>query len=140
MKGITVKFDNISSSYEDLTPEEREKAADLIESRNDLALKMFELNRMRVQVLRNYTPEGEQALANFTSTMIAPLRAHASTQKAALLQDAVNVEGLKSLLPMIAMGLLQNINIPLLLTATDVDPDVINEMMAMAKKFIKDGL
>jgi len=128
-------FKEISGSYAQLSAEERDTLATLIQARIDLAEKTAVLDRMRVKVLRNYTPEGETELAEYARTVLDPLRRSVTTQQSEMAMSAIDVKSLKALLPMILLGVSQGINLPMLLATMNVEPDHVEVMVKAAKEY-----
>ena len=130
----------ISGSYEGLSGEQRSSLADLIEVRNEYNQALIILNQMRIEVLRNYTEEGEARLTDFSAAIVSPIRIRVSTQLVGIMKDVVDVEGLKGMMPMVVMALLGNINLPLVLNAIGLEPDTIEELINLTKDFFKQGM
>jgi len=133
-------FSGISGSYEDLTEEQRSSLADLLEVRDEYNKALVTINQMRIELLRNYSLAGEQRLNSYSTLVLTPIRARTGELTIGLAKEAVDFEGLKGMLPMVLMALAGNINIPLLLTAANLEPDVIDNVISAAKDFIKQGM
>jgi len=130
----------ISGSYAGLTKEQRESLANLLQVRNEYTQAVIILNQKRIELLRNYTEAGEESLTDFASMVIAPIRRRVTDQTANILNDVVDIEGLKGMLPMVAMALVGNINLPLLFGALGIEPDTAEGIVGLAKDFFKQGM
>jgi len=130
----------ISGSYAGLTDEQRESLANLLQVRNEYTQAVIILNQKRIELLRDYTEAGEERLTDFSSMVIAPIRRRVTDQTAIILNDVVDIEGLKGMLPMVAMALVQNINLPLLFGALGIEPDTAEGIVGLAKDFFKQGM
>jgi hypothetical protein len=133
-------FGGIDSSYGDLDLETRTALASFLSDRNEYTKQLLKLNELRIKVLQNPTPDGEKQLAEYSSAIVAPLRGKLSEQTVELLKRAIDLDSLKGLLPIIFLGVTQAINVPMLLTILGIDPDMIEQLVGQAKKFVKDGL
>lgn len=130
----------LSSSFENLTPEQRQLLAVHIELRNTYLEQTIKLNRLRVALLVQSTPEGEMQVKEFAAKKVAPLRIKLHEHSKKLRESAVDVETLKSMLPMVLMALTSSINLPLVMNALGIEPDMIEELVANARDYIKTGM
>ena len=131
---------DISGSYAGLTEEQRESLANLLQVRNEYTQAVIILNQKRIELLRDYTEAGEESLTDFASMVIAPIRRRVTEQTASILNDVVDIEGLKGMLPMVVMALVGNINLPLLFGALGIEPDTAEGIVGLAKDFFKQGM
>lgn len=129
----------LSASYGDLTLAQRAKLADLFTIRNEYLTHMIELNKRRVAVLTNPTEAGEKDMQEYASVTMASIRQRQSELVVELIQEGVNVDMVKGLLPMILLGLSQALNIPLLVGALGIDPDMVQIGMDKGTEFFKSG-
>ena len=102
--------------------------------------KATELNDRRISALLDPTPEREQAVKDFASTVVVPLRTQATVQAVAILKDAVNVEKLQELLPILALAVLQCVDIQSAMVAIGLEPDQLEEFAQLAQGFLKRGM
>ncbi|HET6746806.1 MAG TPA: hypothetical protein VFH06_01730 [Candidatus Saccharimonadales bacterium] len=130
----------LSGSFDSLDPEKRRKLADYLEVRNEYLEMTIKLNELRIRTLVEPTAANQDAVNNYASAVLAPMRAKHNELASNLVRDAVNVESLKGMLPMLAMALTSSIDVPLLLTTLNVDPDMIEKIVGEASSFFKRGM
>jgi hypothetical protein len=121
-------------SLKDLDDDTRLALADLLELRNKYLSCVFMLNEIRVQALRG-TGKFEAA-ADFSSVVVAPIRAQVTEGSLALVKAAFNEEAFMEMLPMLVLVATNVFNVPLALTALGIDPDSIQELLNMIKDVI----
>lgn len=100
---------------------------------------LVKYHKMREQVLDHPTTEAEKSLNVYSKTVVAPLRQAMLPDITALLEQSVNVEGLKSMMPMILMAVLNSVNLPLLMDTLNLDSDMIEEAVTRLKQYISSG-
>jgi hypothetical protein len=83
--------------------------------------------------------ENERRLVDYTTEFIAPLQEALSAQVIKVLRSAIDVEGIREMLPMLALSLLQHVKLPLLLTALGVNADAIQAWISTIKDFTENG-
>lgn len=71
---------------------------------------------------------------------MATERALVTEKLRVFLPQTVNVDGLKAILPMLVAALAQYVNVPLLLDAFGMEPDVIETSVSSLKDYFKSGL
>ena len=120
----------------ELDEETRTKVAALLTDRNELLEAKVKLNRLRAAMLLNPTQSNIDSVEAYTSTVIAPLNTRLNEQAGELMMASVDVEGLKSMMPMVLMGLLRSVNLSLLLTAIDIEPDRIDRLISKIKDYV----
>lgn len=128
---------NLTPSLCSLDEDERAKLAEVIRDRNEYLEQLIKLNELRLVTLANPTEANETAANDFNSTVVAPLRDKHMASGHELLREAVNLEGIKALMPIVAMGLLQSVNPTLALAATGAEPDLIERAISAVSEFIK---
>lgn len=131
-------FDMVSGLSGDLVglaAEDAQRLATVLERRNDYLGLQQQANRLRIKVLETRTAAAQQELNEYLSGAIASARARMTEDLVKLLDSAINIDGIKSLLPMMLLGIVQNINLPLLLTTLGLDPDMISELVKQAKRY-----
>lgn len=129
-------FDMLSTSFASMDAADRAILARLLDKRNEYLAKTIKLNELKIAALTNPSAANEAAVNDFSTAVIAPLRDAMQDDVRALLQKAVDVDGLQSMLPMILAGALQSVNITLLLTAIGIDPDMISKLVKEIKEYI----
>jgi len=90
--------------------------------------------------MRTNSSKDSEAAEDYSSTVVAPLRLRVAEYVNPLLEKSVNVDGLKGMLPMLLMALMQNVNVPLLLATVGLDVDNIKKLMELSSDFIKNGM
>lgn len=129
-----------SASYATMSEEKRAALAELLARRNAYNAEVMKLNELKIRQLMNPTADGQAQIEAFNSTVVAPLRNHMSTAIAAVIEDAIDLEKLQSMLPMVAMALLQGIDLPYLMEAFGFDPDMVTKLLGQLKKFMSSGM
>lgn len=133
-------FGELFPSLTEMDRETREKLANLLSDRNEYLEQQQTLNKLRIEMLRDGTPESEQRVKDFNSAVVVPLRAKMTPVILELFQKSVNVEGLKSIMPIIVMGLMQSVNLPLLFATAGVELDAAEEIINTIKDYVKKGM
>ncbi len=130
----------VQSGYASLSEEQRKALASMLEDRNTYMEHGVKLNELRIIALRDGTPESEQRVNDYASTVVAPLRKAVAAKANALIVEGIDLDGLKSVLPMIGLALLGAVNLPLLMNASGVDEDMITEFTDMLSQYLKQGM
>ena len=73
----------LTGSFKGMSEERRRVLADFFKARNAYMEKATELNDRRISALLDPTPEREQAVKDFASTVVVPLRTQATVQAVA---------------------------------------------------------
>jgi hypothetical protein len=133
-------FDDMfgGSLYEKLDEETRMELAKLLQLQIEHGQLMAEVNKRSIGILMYPTPEAEQDLAEYSATVVAPVRDRYFEQRAILVERAIDLEAIKDLLPMIALGISQSINFPLLFTVLGFDPAMVTAALASFKEFFEE--
>ncbi len=118
---------------EDLDPEIRTSMSALLMARAEYLIAQAEVMNLRSRIWG-----GEKNLDSFAelkAAELAKVREDYSQRVQAIFKDAVDVDGLAELIPMIAGGVLQNFTIPLpvLLEATGLDLDYLKIIVEKLK-------
>lgn len=130
---------NMDTSFQNLDEETRQDLADLLDSRAEYLTHQISVNRLRAVALRDPTPENLEAVEDYATEYVKPLREELAAQTHRLVEAAVDIDGIKAMLPAVLMGLSQSINIPLLLTASGADPDMITLVVTEAQDYFRNG-
>ncbi|HJP81108.1 MAG TPA: hypothetical protein VJ841_01775 [Candidatus Saccharimonadales bacterium] len=131
---------DIPGSLRDLSKEQRHALANLLNARKSYAAEEIKLNDLRLRALANPTSENEKAVRDFASTVTTPLREDVTRQTLVLMHEAIDTKGLVEFLPSVLMGLLQFVNLPLMLTAIGVDPDEADKIIQIITDYVKKGM
>jgi hypothetical protein len=133
-------FGELSASLSELDEETRFRVARFMLTRNEYLAELIKLNGLQIAALTHPSPMTEAAVKDFNETVIIPLRRSLGSEIAPVLQAAVDIKGLKSFLPSILMGLLQFVNVPLVLSVYGVDPDMIEKLVREISTFIRSDM
>lgn len=98
-----------------LDDETKQRLASLLENRNVYLLHFVELNRMRILQLTNPSPENAARMDQYVEQHMAPIREQMMLDSAHLLETAIDMDAIKEMLPMLLAGVMQKVNLPLLL-------------------------
>lgn len=132
-------FDLTKVSYADLTEEQRTKLLNLISAEEDYLQAALKLNNLRMQALVNPGQKTQEAVEDFASAVVASKRDKLTEERRALMMEAVDIDGAIGLLYSAGLGVLQHVNLPLLMEAAGVDPDVAQKAMTDVATFLKKG-
>ncbi len=113
------------------------KVANLLSDRAAYMRLSADLTDRKAALLSNPTEAAEQELAEFASVVVAPARLKVAEQVTELLKEAVDIDKLQGMLPMLVMGVMTAVNVPLLLNIIGLDPDMISEIAAKGKEFFQ---
>jgi CHAT domain-containing protein len=129
----------MDTSFQNLDDETRQDLADLLDSRAEYLTHQISVNRLRAIALRDPTPENLEAVEDYATEYVKPLREELAAQTHRLVEAAVDIDGLKAMLPAVLLALSQSINVPLLLTASGADPDMITLVVTEAQDYFRNG-
>jgi hypothetical protein len=135
-----VGIGDIPSSLKDLNKEQRHALANLLNARKRYAAEEIKLNDLRLKALANPTRANEEAVRDFAASVTTPLREDVTRQTLALMHEAISVKELVEFLPSVLMGLLQFVNLPLMLTAIGVEPDEADKIIEIVTDYVKKGM
>jgi len=130
-------FEELFSSMGDLKEADRLRLASFLEKRNELMLQMLTLNSLQAKQLRDPSPENELRVSSFSNSVVKPLQRSIEQERTDLVKSAVDIEGLKGLLPMILAGLTQYVNLALVLNLFDTNPDDVQRLIKYIKDYIQ---
>jgi hypothetical protein len=139
-QGVTGMLGELSSSFVDMDPATRDRLWKLLEARGAYLEATTELNRRRMIVLADPTPEGERNLADYTSTILAPLRAKMAEKMGEVITGAIDIDGIKETLPMLLSALAGKVDVTAVLTALGVDPDAVASSINAVSKYLKSNM
>ena len=123
------------SAYATMDAAKRRKLADLLHHRNEYSAMVTKVNNQKIQILMHPTAASEQELAEYTRTTVAPMREKLQKETVALMVQAVDVEGLKQMLPMLLAAVANFVDLPLLFEAAGLDPDMIEEALGLLREY-----
>lgn len=117
--------------------EQRAQMAGILKARADILHAAADVSALRARVWR-----GDESLKDITDLKAADLtklRQDYGKQAVEFLKGAVNIQELKETAPMIALALLQTLNIPLpmVLEALGVDVDQIKLLVSQIKELVE---
>lgn len=117
-----------------LNAEQREQMAGILKARGEILRASAEVSDLRARAWAG--EEGMADLIELKAADLAKLREDYMNQVRPFISTAVNVEGLTGLLPMMAMAVLQNFNIPLpvVMEALGIDVDQIKLLVDKGKE------
>lgn len=134
-------FGEISGSFGDMTPEQRTNLAELVALRSEYYAQVVKISDKLINVLQHPTPEGEADLRELSSALVAPVRSRfADKQRDVIVGDCIDLNELKGMLPMLLMALTQSINLPILMTVLNLEPDMIEQLVGLATDYFKSGM
>lgn len=127
---------DLNNTYTHLDETTRAQLAELTRVRIELMGHQIKAKEYLLQVLANPTPDNEQQLEDFDSTVIAPLRARINELAQPLVQQSLNLQGIVGMLPMMLAGLMQYIDPSLLFAALGIDPGEAEEKIKQLRQLI----
>lgn len=130
-------MDDILGSSNDLSDEDRAQLAVLIRKRLETAQANLHYQKLFLQYLDDPTDSHRDTLDLFTKTVLEPLRKEETKLVGERVVSALNIEGLKGMLPMLLLLLKNNINIPVLLSSIGVLQGQVDDLMEFVMDFIK---
>lgn len=133
-------FSGTMSGFDSLTDEQRQKLAELFELRIEYFEHLRVLYGLRLQQLNNPSEAAEQQALGYSAAVIAPLRTKMTEIGVELAKQAVDVDKAKAMLPMVLMALSQSVNLQLLLTALNIEPDMIDTLTGKLKDYFESGM
>ena len=78
-------------------------------------------------------------MQEYASRMM-PVRLKLAELTVAIAQDAINLDQLKSMLPMVLAALMGSINFPMLFAALNLEPDMAQTLVDKGTEFFSKGL
>jgi hypothetical protein len=123
--------------FDELTEEQKAKLLEVLELRTKFYRYAREMTRRQIELLRDPSPLAEEELKEFIAEFVTPVRREMAQKGVELSRDAIDIETMKSILPMILMAVTQGVNLPLLMTALGLDTDITIEAFGQIKKIIK---
>lgn len=138
--GTVNMFAGIDNGFDSLTEEQRQKLAELFALRVEYYEHLRVLYGLRLQQLNNPSEAAEQQALGYSSTVIAPIRTKMTEIGVELAKQAVDIDRAKAMLPMALMALSQSVNLPLLLTSLNIEPDMIDDLSKKLKEYFESGM
>lgn len=128
------------SDLDQLDAATRQKLADYLAASNAYYMRAGEVNRQLIAWLHNPEAAAMQAIQDYTSDILNPAEDEKRRLRDELMEVAVDIDGLKSILPMIISAVTRSVNLPLLLTLIDFDPKMINQGLEMLRRYLESGM
>lgn len=134
-------FEEIAkSSFANLSTQQRADLADLLRMRVEYMKLAAQLNEMRVDLLESFTPEKEAGIEAFSAAVVAPKRKAVALKMTEMMTETVDLEQIKSLMPMILAGMLGSVNLGMLLAVVGIEPDQVAQLESAITNFTKRGM
>ncbi|HEU5121638.1 MAG TPA: hypothetical protein VFT59_02240 [Candidatus Saccharimonadales bacterium] len=130
-------FSGLSGSYDQLTQDQRYKLAEFLQLKDEYLQMAVQLNRLRLRALTDPNPQHEAELQSYSSAVMAPVRTRMGQMLSELVKEAVDVDGIKQMLPMALMSFLPSVNLPLLFSILPFDPDTVEKLLGDARSFFR---
>lgn len=127
-------------SYGDLSRKQRHALANLLNARKELMEKEAKLIRLQLIALGHPTSENEAAIRDYAATVTTPLREDYARQAVTLIRESVRVKELMEFLPAALSGVLQFVNLPLMLTAIGVERQEASRIIEWVMTYVKKGM
>ncbi len=127
------------NGLDDLDTPTRQKLAEYLEARNRFYMQSGEVNRRRIALLYSPDADGQKDLEEYASVMLRPVQDEMNRLRDELFKAAIDLDELKDMLPMVLATVTRSVNLPLLLTLTDFDPDFIARGLEMLKQYFESG-
>ncbi len=124
----------------ELPLDERQKLARLLQLRNEYLDATSKLNQLKINQLLNPTPSGDQDIVDFTRITVAPVRHSMNEAQAEVFKTSVNLDELMGFLPVVLLGLLQHVNVSLMLATIGIDSDQIADVVGKIKEYVTERL
>ncbi len=102
----------------------------------EIARTQLEVLPIKIAALDDPTKANFDALEFISRTKLAGLRREQSTVALDILKSAVDIPGLKAMLPMLVSVLASKIDLAVILAAFNIDPDQVGELTTLLKKYI----
>ncbi len=118
-----------------LTPDQEAQLAEVLDARIEYTEAKTVLLKMRRNMLNGRVTK--EQVDDYALIVVAPLRLKLTAAVAPLVPSIVNVEQIKTMLPMAVMALLSGINVKLLLELLELDSDQVDEMIAAIQEYIR---
>lgn len=132
-------FEDMSSSLGEIDNETRAALIEIMARRIEYQEQLITLTKLRKLALEQPSELHDRAVISFDKDTLAPLRDAQLKTSMPLLVRAVDAEGLAALLPMVISGLMQSIDLPLLMNVLGLEPETIEKSVEGISKFIKSG-
>jgi hypothetical protein len=98
------------------------------------------LTRMKIEQLNDPTTEREERITEYKEQKIEPLNEQLVEGFGELLTAAVNIDEIKSLLPMLVSSVMRSVNLPLLTSLINIEPERAKALMNTIREFCESNL
>lgn len=118
----------------------RAKLIEFCERRQEFYLQRMQLDRMRIEALRDPAPDKQEAIAAFTRTTVIPLNRQLRMLAYELQNIAIDRQKLGDTLPAVVSALLHAVDLRLLLIVHGIDDEEAGLVIERIRRFLKEGL
>jgi hypothetical protein len=125
-------------STADLSAEQRVNYSNLVAARIAVAEAQAHIDRLTLNELFIQSDEGQATIAEFRHERLEPAILHFEKLKSELRNEALNLPGLKDFLPAALEGIMQHVNVPLLMLIYSQDPEVLNHFWSEVMRKIEE--
>ena len=129
----------INTSLADLDATQRTLLLALLRKKRQYMQSALTHMELQEKYLENPTPANLIEAENYASMVLRPQKSEINGTLTSVLQNAVDLEGIKRLLPLVLAGVLQSVNLPLLLAAANIDAEEAEQLMKMIKRYIQEA-
>ncbi len=130
-------FDTSNEWVESLDPSVRSKLVDLKVARSEYLQAASNVAAMQAEQLRGSSLFNQESYDEYVSEHLEPRRRRVMGLVSAMLKEAVELEKLVSMLPMILTGIMSQVDLELLLNITGIDVDQMMDLKKSIQDFIK---
>jgi hypothetical protein len=129
-----------STSFGHLDDESKAKLVEFLQRSNLYHTYVIELNRLRIEAIRNPSAETIDAANRYAEERIKPIRESMEELSGELHSKAFDPEKFAQMLPMALTALSQAVDFQLLLTLMGLDPDLIEHLLGKITGFLNKDL
>src|SRR3990167_6467356 len=126
--------DDLASRIDD---ERLDKLVELSSARAEYLQAAAQVQNMRAEQFKGSFRFDQAELDSYVEQVLAPRRTKVYRLQSEMLADAVDVDQIKSILPMIIAGLMAKVDLELVLSIIGVDTDASKEGLELIREFIK---
>lgn len=129
-------FDDQDDLINRIDDEMLDKLVELSSARAEYLQAAAQVQNMRAEQLKGSFRFDQAELDSYVEQVLAPRRTKVYRLQSEMLVDAVDVDQIKSLLPMVLAGLISKVDLELVLSIIGVDIDAAKEGMELIREFI----
>lgn len=131
-------FDDEAGDWmENLDDETCQKLADLLSARAEYFQAASMVARMRAEQLKGSKIVNPEELDEYVKQVLDPRRAYMHRLMQSMLSESLDINKIKSLVPMVAAGLMSQVDFELIFNVVGVDVDLAKELLDSIREFIK---